>query len=114
MNQRQIQSRRHQKDDETTEERRVGWYRGVSDFPMGKTQIGNSSSSDTLTIDDPYLVNRETDVFDIPSSTSISNQRPLRKAALDSNVRRRLIEKFGDELDDIIQGGSVENYYETE
>ena len=103
--------RQRTKEKRTKEERRVGWLSGVSDFPGGKTQIVDPSSQGDLVCSDE----RQHDSNEIitsgsrQSSSTFQRQRPRRKAAVTSNVQRRLMSDFGTELDDILQGGSVKD-----
>ena len=103
--------RERTKEKRTEEERRVGWLSGFFDFPGGKTHIVDpSSQGDAVCSDERQHDSNE--IITLGSRQSPSTfwqQRPRRKAAVTSNVQRRLISDFGTELDDILQGGSVKN-----
>ena len=103
--------RQKAKEKRTEEERRVGWLSGVSDFPGGKTQIVDPSSQGDLVCSDErqHDSNEMITSGSRQSSSTFRRQRPRRKAAVTSNVQRRLMSDFGTELDDILQGGSVKD-----
>ena len=103
--------RQRTKEKLTEEERRIGWLSGFSDFPGDKTQIVEPSSQGNVVCSEEgqHVSNKMITLGSRQSPSTFRQQRPRRKAAVTSNVQRRLMSDFGTELDDILQGGSAKD-----